>query len=79
MGRTHCCFDNARMESFFTTLKKELVYPPAAVVVGLDPAEDEVTHQFPWHTGAVGCNTANEDNLPPLVKRTRFSDYPLAV
>ena len=24
MGRTHCCFDNARMESFFATLKKEL-------------------------------------------------------
>lgn len=22
MGRTHCCFDNARMESFFATLKK---------------------------------------------------------
>lgn len=26
MGRTHCCFDNARMESFFATLKKELIY-----------------------------------------------------
>ena len=26
---------------------------PAAVVVGLDPAEDKVTHQLPWHTGAV--------------------------
>lgn len=23
MGRTHCCFDNARMESFFATLKKK--------------------------------------------------------
>ena len=26
---------------------------PAAVVVGLDPAEDKVAHQLPWHTGAV--------------------------
>ena len=26
MGRTHCCFDNARMKSFFATLKKELIY-----------------------------------------------------
>lgn len=25
MGRTHCCFDNARMESFFATFKKEPV------------------------------------------------------
>jgi len=26
MGRTGSCFDNARMESFFATMKKELIY-----------------------------------------------------
>ena len=26
MGHTHCCFDNARMESFFCNAKKELIY-----------------------------------------------------
>lgn len=26
MGRTHCCFDNARIENFFAALKKEVIY-----------------------------------------------------
>ena len=140
MGRTHCCFDNARMESFFATLKKELVYrvmpvqidgrgdmnafvltsPLAGVMLltrrqpfypsaahdkffsictafggytefGIVPVyrlkcstmkRDEVRKiVFRWietYYNRRRRNTANELNLPPLVKRARFADHSFA-
>ena len=78
MGRTHCCFDNARMESFFATLKKELVYR----LHGSRMPRELVRHLvFRWietYYNRRRRNTANEDNLPPLVKRARFAKRFLA-
>jgi len=72
MGRTGSCYDNARMESFFATLKKELIYDlPLSRLT-----RDQVRHYiFTWvelYYNTQRRNTANEDNLPPLKKRAMF-------
>lgn len=73
MGRTGCCYDNAAMESFFGTLKTELVYQlPLSRMT-----RAEVRHEiFAWIEGyynRLRRHTANEHNLAPLAKRALFS------
>lgn len=69
MGRTGCCYDNAVMESFFGTLKTELIYQlPLSRMT-----RAEVRHEiFAWieaYYNRRRRHTANERNLAPLVKR----------
>ena len=78
MGRTHCCFDNARMESFFATLKKELVYRLKCSTMKRDEVRKIVFHWIETYYNRRRRNTANELNLPPLVKRARFADRSFA-
>ena len=78
MGRTHCCFDNARMESFFATLKKELVYRLKCSTMKRDEVRKIVFHWIETYYNRRRRNTANELNLPPLVKRARFADHSFA-
>ena len=78
MGRTHCCFDNARMESFFATLKKELVYRLHCFCMPRELVRHLVFRWIETYYNRRRRNTANEDNLPPLVKRARFSKRSLA-
>ena len=72
MGRTGCCYDNARMESFFATLKKELIYRLPIYKM----TRAEVKHMiFEWiesYYNRMRRHTSNEHNLPPLVKRRRY-------
>ena len=72
MGRTGSCFDNARMESFFATLKKDLIYQLPLYKM----ARDEVRYKvFAWielYYNTERRYTANEGNLPPLKKRALF-------
>lgn len=79
MGRTGNCFDNARMESFFATLKKELVYRMPVYKMN----RDEVRHRiFEWIEGYYNRkrrHTSNERKLPPLVKRNLFQQRIQAV
>lgn len=74
MGRTGNCFDNARMESFFATLKKDLIY--RLPVYKMNRAE--VRHYiFEWietYYNRKRRHTSNEQNLPPLVKRKLFQE-----
>lgn len=74
MGRTGSCFDNARMESFFATLKKDLIY--RLPVYKMNRAE--VRHYiFEWietYYNRKRRHTSNERNLPPLVKRKLFQE-----
>jgi putative transposase len=72
MGRTGSCYDNARMESFFATLKKELIYK---IPVKTLSREDVKRLIFRW----VECEynidrlySANEDSMPPLEKRAAY-------
>ena len=73
MGRTHCCYDNARMESFFATLKKELIYRLHCKSMKRDEVRGLVFRWIETYYNRRRRNTANEDSLPPLVKRARFA------
>ena len=69
MGRAGSCYDNARMESFFATLKKELIYKMSFYKL----TRQQVRHQiFAWielYYNRERRYTANEGNMPPLKKR----------
>lgn len=69
MGLTGSCYDNARMESFFATLKKDLIYRLPLYKL----TRVEVKHHiFVWietYYNRLRRHTANEGNLPPLKKR----------
>ena len=73
MGRTHCCFDNARMESFFATLKKELIYRLHCASMKREQVRQLIFRWIETYYNRLRRNTANEDNLPPLVKRLRWT------
>ncbi|GAB6274651.1 MAG: hypothetical protein STSR0004_15150 [Peptococcaceae bacterium] len=74
MGRTGSCFDNARIESFFATLKKELIY--RLPVYKMNRAEIRyLISIFDWiesYYNRKRRHTSNEHKLPPLVKRKFF-------
>lgn len=72
MGRTHCCFDNARMESFFATLKKELIYRLHCISMPREQVRQMVFRWIETYYNRLRRNTANEEHLPPLVKRKRW-------
>jgi transposase InsO family protein len=73
MGRTGCCYDNAKMESFWATLKKELIYNlPLSTMT-----KSELKHAiFEWvesYYNRSRRHTSNQNDMPPLVKRQSFS------
>lgn len=72
MGRTGTCADNARMESFFATLKKELIYRLPLYRLTRNEVRGYV---FEWiaYYNRKRRHTANEGALPPLVKRKMYS------
>jgi len=78
MGRTGNCFDNARIESFFATLKKELVFQLPLYRMTREEVRVRI---FAWIEGYYNSrrrHTANEGNLPPLVKRELWRSVFLA-
>lgn len=78
MGRTGICFDNARAESFFATLKKELIY---RLPMSRMTRKEVRARIFAWIEGYYNKqrrNTANERNLPPLKKREAYNKQLMA-
>ena len=73
MGRTHCCFDNARMESFFATLKQEVVYRLHCASIPREQVRQLIFRWIETYYNRLRRNTANEGNLPPLVKRMHWA------
>ena len=74
MGRTHCCFDNARIESFFATLKKELIYRLHCASINRQQVRQMIFRWIETYYNRLRRNTANENNLPPLVKRRHWTE-----
>lgn len=73
MGRTGSCYDNARAESFFATLKKELIY---RLPLSRMTKKEVRAKIFAWIEGYYNKkrrNTANEGKLPPLKKREAYN------
>lgn len=78
MGSTGCCRDNARAESFFATLKKELIYK---LPLSRMTRAEVRARIFAWVEGYYNKkrrNTANEGKLPPLKKRRAYYESRLA-
>jgi transposase InsO family protein len=72
MGRTGVCFDNAKMESFFATLKTELIYKLPTSQMTREQLRLEI---FSWIEGYYNRDrrhTANFRKLPPLKKRELY-------
>ncbi len=73
MGRTGTCADNARMESFFATLKKELIYRLPMYRL---TRKEVRAYIFEWiaYYNRKRRHTANESSMPPLVKREQYAN-----
>jgi transposase InsO family protein len=72
MGRVGSCFDNAKMESFWATLKKELIYRLPTSQMTREQVRQRI---FAWIEGYYNRrrrHTANVGKLAPLIKRRRY-------
>lgn len=69
MGRRGTCYDNARMESFFATLKKELIYRIGANCLTREYIKQQVFVWIETYYNRTRLYSANEESLPPLMKR----------
>ena len=67
-GVNHC-FDNARMESFFATLKKELLYRMPTYKMRMDDVRAIIFRYVFTYYNQVRIYTSNPDGLPPAVYR----------
>ena len=72
MGRTGSCYDNARMESFFATLKKELIYGLALSQLTRDEVKALIFRWIECDYNRVRPYSANEGDVPPLQKRKAY-------
>ncbi|MEG0144603.1 MAG: IS3 family transposase [Clostridia bacterium] len=69
MGRTGSCYDNARMESFFATLKKELIYRLPLSQLTREAVKRLIFRWIECDYNTERPHSGNSENLPPLVKR----------
>lgn len=75
-GVNHC-FDNARMESFFATLKKELLYRIPTYKMKMDEVKAIIFRYVFVYYNRIRIYTSNPDGLPPAAYR-RHLEKPLA-
>lgn len=70
-GVAHC-YDNARMESFFATLKKELIYRIPAYRMKMEDIKVLVYRYIFVYYNRIRVYTRNPEGLPPAVYRERY-------
>ena len=75
-GVNHC-FDNARMESFFAALKKELLYRIPTYKMKMDEVKAIIFRYVFVYYNRIRIYTSNPDGLPPAAYR-RHLEQPLA-
>lgn len=72
------CFDNARMESFFATLKKELLYRIPTHRMKRSKVKTIIFRYVFTYYNPVRINTSNPGGLPPTVYRIMHTEEELA-
>ena len=71
-GAGHC-FDNARMESFWATLKKEKIYRISAYKLTRDEVKRIVFRYIFVYYNRIRIYTSNPFGLPPVKYRERLN------
>jgi len=71
MSGTGRCYDNARMESFFATLKKEKLYRIKTEAMPMETVKGIIWRYIESYYNRRGIYTAN-DGYPPLVRRDMY-------
>ena len=69
LSGTGHCFDNARMESFFATLKKEKIYRIAAYKLTREQVKSIVFRYIFVYYNRIRITTVNPGGLPPVAYR----------
>ena len=69
LSGTGHCFDNARMESFFATLKKEKIYRIAAYKLTREQVKTIVFRYIFVYYNRIRISTVNPGGLPPVAYR----------
>ena len=69
MGGVGACYDNARMESFFATLKKEKLYRIDTKKLTIEQVKTIVWRYIMVYYNRLRINTFNEGGYPPSVYR----------
>ena len=63
------CYDNARMESFFATLKKEKLYRIPTTEMTRDEVRTVIFRYIFVYYNRIRIHTSNEYGLPPSLLR----------
>ena len=73
MSGAGCCYDNARMESFFATLKKEKLYQIPTEKMTRDEVKTIIFRYIMVYYNRQRIYTANPNGLPPEVYRESYT------
>lgn len=73
MGAVGTCADNARIESFHSTLKRELIYRIPYSTMTREQVKALIWEWVETEYNFNRRNTANEHKLPPLLKREIYN------
>lgn len=69
MSGVNHCYDNARMESFFATLKKELLYQIPTYRMKMEEVKSSIFRYVFIYYNQIRVYTSNPGGLPPAVIR----------
>ena len=78
LSGTGHCFDNARMESFFATLKKEKIYQIAAYKLRREQVKSIIFRYVFVYYNRLRIYTRNPQGLPPVKYREWFAAQSVA-
>lgn len=72
MSGTGNCYDNARMESFFATLKKEKLYRINTKELPMEEVKEIIFRYIMIYYNRQRIYTTNPDGMPPAIHRAAF-------
>ena len=78
LSGVHHCYDNARMESFFATLKKEKLYRIPTHQMTRDEVRTVIFRYVFGYYNTIRVTSFNPDGLPPVVYRKMYLSQEIA-